>query len=325
MEMDINKYFVELAIKWSNKWLKERAFEVNPDKDTKKFFITAAFMYPNGPIHIGHGRTYLIADIIARFKRLQGYNTLFPMGFHYTGTPIISMAEAIANGDRELIELFKDIYEVPESDIERMSDPLHLARYFHRISKETMCLFGLSIDWRREFTTIDPEFKSFIHWQFLKLHEKGLIEKGTHPVGWCPRHEMPVGMHDTKGDAEPEIGEFIAIFFKDKDNMVYPTATLRPETIFGVTNLWINPEETYVKIKTAEGSIWIIGEKAASRLKHQLNFVIIESIKGSSLVGMKVRNPITNEEILVLPAAFVDASFATGIVMSVPAHAPYDA
>ncbi|MEM0500727.1 MAG: leucine--tRNA ligase [Ignisphaera sp.] len=325
MEMDINKYFVELAIKWGNKWLKERAFEVNPDKDTKKFFITAAFMYPNGPIHIGHGRTYLIADIIARFKRLQGYNTLFPMGFHYTGTPIISMAEAIANGDRELIELFKDIYEVPESDIERMSDPLHLARYFHRISKETMCLFGLSIDWRREFTTIDPEFKSFIHWQFLKLHEKGLIEKGTHPVGWCPRHEMPVGMHDTKGDAEPEIGEFIAIFFKDKDNMVYPTATLRPETIFGVTNLWINPEETYVKIKTAEGSIWIIGEKAASRLKHQLNFVIIESIKGSSLVGMKVRNPITNEEILVLPAAFVDASFATGIVMSVPAHAPYDA
>ncbi|MEM2528337.1 MAG: class I tRNA ligase family protein, partial [Ignisphaera sp.] len=144
MEMDINKYFVELAIKWNSKWLKERAFEANPDKDTKKFFITAAFMYPNGPIHIGHGRTYLIADIIARFKRLQGYNTLFPMGFHYTGTPIISMAEAIANGDRELIELFKDIYEVPESDIERMSDPLHLARYFHRISKETMCLFGLS-------------------------------------------------------------------------------------------------------------------------------------------------------------------------------------
>lgn len=325
MEMDINKYFVELAIKWSNKWLKERAFETNPDKDTKKFFITAAFMYPNGPIHIGHGRTYLIADIIARFKRLQGYNTLFPMGFHYTGTPIISMAEAIANGDRELIDLFKDVYEVPESDIERMSNPLYLTRYFHRISKEVMCLFGLSIDWRREFTTIDPEFKSFIHWQFLRLHEKGLIEKGTHPVGWCPRHEMPVGMHDTKGDAEPEIGEFIAIFFKDKDNMVYPTATLRPETIFGVTNLWINPEETYVKIKTAEGSIWIIGEKAASRLKHQLNFTIIESIKGSNLVGMKVRNPITNEEILVLPATFVDASFATGIVMSVPAHAPYDA
>ncbi len=325
MKTDVNRYFVELSIKWSEKWLKEKVFEANPNKDMKKFFITAAFMYPNGPIHIGHGRTYLVADIIARFKRMQGYNTLFPMGFHYTGTPIISMAEAIASGDKELIEFFRDVYEVPEGDIEKMSDPLYLARYFHRISKEVMHLFGLSIDWRREFTTIDPEFRSFIHWQFLKLYEKKLIEKGTHPVGWCPRHEMPVGMHDTKGDVEPEIGEFIAIFFKDQNDIIYPTATLRPETIFGVTNLWINPDEVYVKIRLDEGSLWIVGEKAANKLKYQLNFNVIEFIKGSELIGRKVYNPITGEEIPILPAKFVDASFATGIVMSVPAHAPYDA
>uniref|UniRef100_A0A7C5YZ89 Leucine--tRNA ligase n=1 Tax=Ignisphaera aggregans TaxID=334771 RepID=A0A7C5YZ89_9CREN len=325
MYEDINKYFVELSMKWSKRWLKERVFEANPNENTRKFFITAAFMYPNGPIHIGHGRTYLIADIIARFKRLQGYNTLFPMGFHYTGTPIISMAESISNGDRDLIELFKEIYEVPEDEIERMKDPLYLARYFHCVSKDVMNLFGLSIDWRREFTTVDPEFKSFIHWQFTKLYEKKYIEKGTHPVGWCPRHEMPVGMHDTKGDAEPEIGEFIAIFFKDENGIIYPTATLRPETIFGVTNLWVNPNATYVKIKINDNSIWIVGKEAAERLKHQFNFNIVEVIKGNELIGTKVYNPITGEDILILPATFVDSSFATGVVMSVPAHAPYDA
>ncbi|MCS7111356.1 MAG: leucine--tRNA ligase [Ignisphaera sp.] len=325
MEVDVNKYFVELSIKWSEKWLKEKVFEAESNENMKKYFITAAFMYPNGPVHIGHGRTYLIADIIARFKRFQGYNTLFPMGFHYTGTPIISMAEAIAGGDKELIELFRGVYEVSDENIEKMSDPLYLARYFHGVSKETMCLFGLSIDWRREFTTIDPEFKSFIHWQFLNLYEKGLIEKGTHPVGWCPRHEMPVGMHDTKGDVEPEIGEFIAIFFRDESNVLYPAATLRPETVFGVTNLWVNPDEMYLEIRTADGSIWIIGEKAGSRLRYQLNFEVVRFVKGSELSGVRVRNPITGEEIPVFPAKFVDASFATGIVMSVPAHAPYDA
>jgi leucyl-tRNA synthetase len=325
MYEDINKYFVELSMKWSKRWLKERVFEANPNENTRKFFITAAFMYPNGPIHIGHGRTYLIADIIARFKRLQGYNTLFPMGFHYTGTPIISMAESISNGDRDLIELFKEIYEVPEDEIERMKDPLYLAKYFHHVSKDVMNLFGLSIDWRREFTTVDPEFKSFIHWQFMKLYEKKYIEKGTHPVGWCPRHEMPVGMHDTKGDAEPEIEEFIAIFFKDENGTVYPTATLRPETIFGVTNLWVNPNATYVKIKINDNSIWIVGKEAAERLKHQFNFNIVEIIKGNELIGMRVYNPITGEDIPILPATFVDSSFATGVVMSVPAHAPYDA
>ncbi|ADM28018.1 leucyl-tRNA synthetase [Ignisphaera aggregans DSM 17230] len=322
---NINEWFVELAKKWSRILESERIFEADVDEFKSKYFITAAFMYPNGPIHIGHGRTYLIADIIARFKRLQGYNVLFPMGFHYTGTPIIAMAEAISEGDKDLIELFRDTYGVPSDEIDRMKDPLYLARYFHRVSKDVMKLYGLSIDWRREFTTIDPEFKSFIHWQFRKLYEKGYIEKGTHPVGWCPRHEMPVGMHDTKGDVEPEIGEFIAIYFKDDNGVIYPTATLRPETIFGVTNIWVNPKAMYAKIKLDNGDIWIVGEGAYHRLKYQLRFNLIELIEGEKLVGRIVRNPITGEHVSILPANFVDDSFATGIVMSVPAHAPYDA
>ncbi len=322
---NVNEWFVELAKKWSNILENEKVFEADVDETRDKYFVTAAFMYPNGPIHIGHGRTYLIADIIARFKRLQGYNVLFPMGFHYTGTPIITMAEAISEGDKDLIELFRDTYGVPNKEIDKMKDPLYLARYFHKVSKEVMKLYGLSIDWRREFTTIDPEFRSFIHWQFRKLYEKGYIERGTHPVGWCPRHEMPVGMHDTKGDVEPEIGEFIAIYFRDDDGTIYPTATLRPETIFGVTNIWVNPKAMYAKIKLDNGDTWIVGEGAYYRLRYQLHCELIELIEGEKLIGRIVRNLVTGEYIPILPATFVDDSFATGIVMSVPAHAPYDA
>jgi leucyl-tRNA synthetase len=323
--MNLNKYFVELAEKWSRILLENRVYEADPDPSKPKFYITAAFMYPNGPIHIGHGRTYLIADIIARFKRIMGYNVLFPMGFHYTGTPIIAMTEAIAENDKELIELFTTVYRVPPEIIDKMRDPLFMAKYFHEISKDVMNLYGLSIDWRREFTTIDPEFRSFIHWQFEKLHEKGYIEIGTHPVGWCPKHEMPVGMHDTKGDVEPEVGEFIAILFRDDKGVTYPTATLRPETIFGVTNVWINPLADYVKIKLDTGDIWVVGARAAERLRYQISFTVLEHVKGEDILGRFVVNPITGEKIPILPATFVDDSFATGVVMSVPAHAPYDA
>ncbi|MCI4436392.1 MAG: leucine--tRNA ligase [Ignisphaera sp.] len=326
MSSDTVRYFIDLTYKWSKILFdEEKVYEANPDKSKPKFFITAAYMYPNSPIHIGHGRTYLVADIIARFKRLQGYNVLFPMGFHYTGTPIITMAESIAAGDQELISLFKEVYNVPEDEIKKMKDPLYLARYFHRVSKDTMKLFGLSIDWRREFTTIDEDYKSFIHWQFLELYEKGFIVRGTHPVGWCPKHQMPVGMHDTKGDVEPEIGEFTAILFRDDEGIAYPTATLRPETIFGVTNLWVNPEKYYVEVILSNGDKWIIGEEAAERLKYQLEFTVQRRVLGKELVGKIVTNPVTGEKVRVLPATFVDSSFATGVVMSVPAHAPYDA
>ena len=325
MTSNINEYFIQLTYKWSKILFEENAYQADPDDSRPKFFITAAYMYPNGPIHIGHGRTYLIADIVARFKRVQGYNVLFPMGFHYTGTPIITMAEAIENGDKDLIYLLKNVYGVSDDDIKKMVDPLYLARYFHEVSKEVMKLYGLSIDWRREFTTIDDDYKSFIQWQFIELYERGYIERGTHPVGWCPRHEMPVGMHDTKGDVEPEIGEFVAILFRDDSGVAYPTATLRPETVFGVTNLWVNPDKHYLRIKLSNGDIWVVGEEATSRLKYQLDFEVLDKVLGRNLVGVFVKNPVTGEIVPILPASFVDTSFATGVVMSVPAHAPYDA
>jgi leucyl-tRNA synthetase len=182
---------------------------------------------------------------------------------------------------------------------------------------------GLGIDWRREFTTIDPEFSSFVTWQFHKLQSKGYIVKDTHPVGWCPIHHIPVGMHDTKGDVEPEIGEFVLIYFKS-DKGIFPAATLRPETVFGATGLWINPNENYVMANVL-GNRMILSERAAFKLSFQIdNIEIIEKIKGSKLVGTKAENPITGKFIEVNGAEFVDVNFGTGVVMSVPAHAPFD-
>ncbi len=322
--MDFVEYLKSVSRKWLAEWERARVFEADADESRPKFFITAAFMYPNSPAHMGHGRTYLVADVLARFWRMRGYNVLFPMGFHYTGTPILAMAERVASGDKSFIEVLIKKFDVPPELVEKMKDPLFMARYFHEESKRVFKEYGLSIDWRREFTTIDPEFRKFIHWQFKKLNDMGFIVRGSHPVGWCPKHQMPVGAHDTQGDKEPDIGEFVAIHFTDGD-VVYPTATLRPETVFGVTNLWVNPSERYCVIKLDDGTKWVVGERACERLKHQLKFEVLECFEGSKLVGKTVRNPVTGEEVPILPASFVDPSFATGVVMSVPAHAPYDA
>lgn len=325
----INKFaeqLVDIAKKWQEVWMKEKVYEANPDPSRPKFFITAAFPYPNSPLHLGHARTYTIADVYARYMRMKGYNVLFPMGFHYTGTPILAMAEQIKAKDPELVSLFIEVYGVPPEDMEKLGDPLALARYFHNDAKQAMIEIGYSIDWRREFTTIDEEFKRFIIWQFTKLKEKGLLTRGTHPVGWCPNHNMPVGMHDTKGDVEPEIGEFTLILFKLEggDEIYLPAATLRPETVFGVTNIWLNPKAQYVIVEV-DGRKWLVTERAAFKLSFQRkNIKVVEKIGADKLFGRRAINPATNRHVLILPGPFVDPDMATGVVMSVPAHAPYD-
>ncbi|ARM77147.1 leucine--tRNA ligase [Acidianus manzaensis] len=323
MSQNFNSFLVNISEKWQKKWAESKLFESNPNDTEKKYFTTVAFPYPNSPFHLGHGRTYTTADIYARYMRMKGYNVLFPMGFHYTGTPIITMADDVAKGEKEVIDIFKNIYEIPSDVIPKLSDPLFMANYFKEDIKQAMRELGLSIDWRREFTTIDPEFSSFIIWQFNILQSKGYIVKDTHPVGWCPVHNLPVGMHDTKGDMEPDIGEYIVIYFESEKG-VLPVATLRPETIFGVVAIWINPKVTYVLAKI-KGINMIVSERAAFKLGFQIDDVeVIGKISGSELTKLKAKNPITGKEVPLLPADFVDPDVATGVVMSVPAHAPFD-
>ncbi len=236
-----------IQAKWVKKWAEAKIFESDPN-EKKKFYLTVAYPYPNSPQHIGHARTYTLADVHARYRRMLGFNVLFPMAFHYTGTPILAMAKRLSTGDKDLLETFTSIYKVSEDVLKQFSDPLTIARYFHQEIKQGMVQMGYSIDWRREFTTIDPAYSKFIEWQFKRLKERGYITQGSHPVGWCPSDGNPVGQHDTMGDVEPEIGEYTLIKFQHDGNVI-PTATLRPETVFGVTNIWLNPDAEYVSAR----------------------------------------------------------------------------
>ena len=246
------------------KWYDAKDFETDPNEKPKKF-ITVAYPYPNSPQHIGHGRTYTLADVHSRYFRMKGYNVLFPMGFHYTGTPILGMSKRVQANDKELIEAFKNLYKVPEEKIKEFVDPVKIADYFHEEIKAGMIEMGYSIDWRREFTTIIPAYQKFIEWQFRNLKEKNLIVQGNHPVGWCPNDQNPVSQHDTLGDVEPDFTEYIVIKFNIGDEII-PVATLRPETLFGVTNLWINPKIVYKKVKV-DKETWVISAECAYKLE----------------------------------------------------------
>ncbi|MFN4336298.1 MAG: leucine--tRNA ligase [Candidatus Nitrosocaldus sp.] len=319
--------------KWMNAWDNSRIFESNPIEDRPKYFITVAYPYPNSPQHIGHGRTYTLADVHARYMRMKGYNVLFPMGFHYTGTPILAMSRRVAEQDRELIETFVNLYGVRPEYIEQFKDPVNIARYFHAEIKEGMREMGYSIDWRREFTTIDPLYNRFIEWQFKRLRDKGLISQGSHPVGWCPKDQSPVSQHDTIGDVEPEFIEYLLVKFILRDSsgvveggevLFLPAATLRAETIFGVTNIWLNPDVDYA-IALVDGERWLVSINAAERLSYLNKSVDVKgTIRGIELIGRMVVAPLINREVPILPARFVDPRNGTGVVMSVPAHAPYD-
>jgi len=298
-------------------------------RQEKKYFVTVAYPYPNSPQHIGHGRTYTLADAHARYMRMKGYNVLFPMGFHYTGTPILAMSRRVASQDKELIDTFHKVYNISDDVIQSFVNPVNIARYFHAEIKQGMEEMGYSIDWRCEFTTVDELYSKFISWQFRLLKSKGLIVQGSHPVGWCPNDQNPVSQHDTIGDVEPEFNEYILIKFQlefEGNYYFLPAATLRPETIYGVTNLWLNPEIKYFLTSLDDiGEKWIVSTEAARKLEYLNRRISIHTtLSGKELFGKYAKNPITNKLIPIYPASFVKSDNGTGIVMSVPGHAPYD-
>jgi leucyl-tRNA synthetase len=259
--------------------------------------------------------------------RMKGYNVLFPMGFHYTGTPILAMSKRVIAKDQDLIGTFKNLYNVPENIIKSFREPENIAKFFHNEIKLGMEDMGYSIDWRREFTTIDTLYSKFITWQFKTLQKKGLIVQGSHPVGWCPYDKNPVSQHDTIGDVEPEFSEYVLIKFRLADNdIILPTATLRPETIFGVTNLWVNPDIEYVLINIDNNAEqWIVTKETLTKLEFLNHSIKINrTIKGTELIGKFAKDIIRNINIPILPAKFVKPDTGTGVVMSVPGHAPYD-
>ncbi|MBP3790587.1 MAG: leucine--tRNA ligase [Methanobrevibacter sp.] len=308
--------------KWQKKWADAKLFESNPDK-REKLFLTVAFPYPSGAMHIGHGRTYTVPDVYARFKRMEGYNVLFPMAWHVTGAPVIGIADRIQRKDPWTLDLYERVHGVPKETLPKLEDPEYIVKYFSTEYHEVMEEMGYSIDWRREFRTIDPTYKKFIEWQITTLHEKGLVQKGEHPVKYCPNCDNPVGDHDLLEGEGVGVNELTLLKFPIGDKILV-TATLRPETIVGATNIWLNPDVEYVLVN-AKGENWVITKEAHYNLSNQIKDLdIIEEIDPNDLIGKMATNPFTGDELPVFPASFVSASYGSGVVFSEPADAPAD-
>ena len=127
--MTLNR--LEIEQKWRKRWLDSSFHDTDVDLNKPKFFLTVAYPYPNSPQHIGHGRTYTLTDVYARYKRMLGFNVLFPMAFHNTGTPILAMTKRLVENDPELINAFHDVYKIPLSTIKELNEPKKIADYFH--------------------------------------------------------------------------------------------------------------------------------------------------------------------------------------------------
>jgi leucyl-tRNA synthetase len=326
--------YIAAQKKWQSRWYSEKLFEPRVDKVKKKFFFTVPYPYVSGIFHQGHGRTYSIGDVIARYKRASGYNLLWPMAFHITGTPVVSISSRISRGDADAIALYKEyigIYEKDPAKIEEVvksfTDPWNVVNFFAPRQIQDFCAIGSSIDLSRQFTTGDKEYNAFIQWQFKKYKAKNYLKQASYPLLYCANCRNAAGEDDIQdADTSPvEVMSFVAFKFSlaDSPNEYVVSCTLRPETVFGITNMFANPRATYVKANV-DGEAWWVSKEAAEKLKLQNRKVeVLEEKQGDKFIGKTLVDPL-GRKVPILPGSFVDPRNASGFVHSVPAHAPYD-
>ncbi|MDH5647249.1 MAG: leucine--tRNA ligase, partial [Candidatus Heimdallarchaeota archaeon] len=315
----------EIEKKWQKRWNEARIFESDPDK-REKYYINFPFPYINGAPHLGHGYSLLKAEAMARYQRMLGKNVLFPFAFHATGEPIAGIAKRVRAGDKiQIKSLIKS--GIPKDEIDKFTDSMNIINFFRKQWTNTVQSLGTAIDWRRQFVTtqLTPTFSKFIEWQYNKLKEDGFVVQGSHPVVWCPADQNPTGDHDRLEGEGARVVDFIMLKFKSTKHDAYLLpATLRPETIFGVTNIFLHPKAQYIKMKINDINYIVAKDTLIKFQDQKFDVEDIMDIDIKDLIGENAINPITNQEVLILPGDFIDTAGSTGVVMSVPAHAPMD-
>ena len=333
----------EIEQKWQAAWLEKNIYQVNEDSSKEKYYVLEMFPYPSGRIHMGHVRNYTIGDVVARYKRSQGFNVLHPIGWDAFGLPAENAA--IKNS----VHPAKWTYE----NISQMGDQLKR--------------LGFSYDWSREIATCDPDYYRWEQWFFNKLYEKGLVYKKTSYVNWDPvdktvlANEQVVDGKGWRSGAVVERKEIPQWFVKitdysdelldDLDKLPgWPDAvktmqsnwigrsvgveaefeikelksklkiyTTRPDTIMGVTYLAVAPEHPLSK-KIGETNSEV-SEFITECIKSTVSEADIETMEKKGLdLGVRAIHPISGEEVPVYVANFVLMNYGTGAVMSVPAH-----
>ncbi len=339
--------FKEIEKKWQEKWDKEGTFNAKNDYTMKKWYGLIEFPYPSGQgLHVGHPRSYTALDIIARKRRLQGYNVLFPIGFDAFGLPA-------------------ENYAIKTNVHPKITTAQNIAHFTEQLKS-----LGFSFDWSRKIDTTDPEYYKWTQWIFIQLYKHGLAYKATMPINFCTgckvglaNEEVVNGVCERCGSpvVQKEKSEWMLkitdyaqkliddlddvdflekikvqqknwigrsegaeVNFKianmDKNLTVYTT---RPDTLFGVTYMVISPEHPI--LKELEDKIENLSEVQEYQKQASLKSAFERSELNKEKTGVEIKgitaiNPLTNQEIPIWISDYVLITYGTGAIMAVPAH-----
>ena len=316
----------KIQSKWQEEWKKAELGKATAQKNKEKFMMIFAYPGISGFLHVGHMRGFSYTDAICRYERLNGKEVLFPVGTHASGNQAISFANKIKNNDQDWINYLKN-NGCSEEKLKELTNPERIIEYFNEVYvNDYWKKFGFLCDWDRFTCTTFPDYEKFIQWQFKKLYNKNLLVQKPYFATACvtcgPVAVDPSETDISKGGTA-EKQEYTLLKFKYNDDYLI-AATLRPETIYGQTNLWINPDAEYVRIEVNDET-WIVSKEAADKLSFQKDDILLkEDVDPKKIIGQKAIAPGIEREIIILPAKFCDPKIGSGIVTCVPSDAPYD-
>ncbi len=319
--------FSEIESRWRKAWYDAKINESEPHPGKKKFFLIFAYPGVTGYLHTGHMRGYTFSDAIVRYKKMTGHEVLFPVGTHATGNGAIAFARKVERGDPVTTEVLRS-NGVSDEKRKELADPAEVVKFFNEIYiNDYWKRFGFMSDWRRFTCTIWPDYSRFIEWQMRKLMAEGLLIQKPYYAPACVEHG-PVAIDASETDiskgGNAETLEYALLKFDFEDGRKLVAATLRPETVFGLTNFWLNPEVEYVDVGV-DGETWVMSRPAAEKLKFQKDDVVVKgSANGASLMGKRCKAPFTGKMIPIFPSTLCDPNVGSGLVMSVPSDAPVD-
>ena len=345
-QKDPDRYdFASIEAKWQKHWLSRLTYKACEDPERQKFYLLEMFPYPSGRIHMGHVRNYSIGDVIARFKRMQGYNVLHPMGWDAFGLPA---ENAALKHDTQPAKWTYENIEYMKSQLQRM---------------------GFSYDWDRELATCDPEYYRWEQLFFIKMYGKGLVYRKMTSVNWCESCQtvlaneqviegrcwrcdnqvLPQDMHGWFFRITDYADELLA----QCDNLTgwpekvltmqrnwigksigaeieFPVAgtdqvlrifTTRPDTIFGATFMSIAPEHPLVALSSGtDQAVQVEQFVSKTKIARKQQKPDEELEKEGVFIGQYCINPYTGDHIPIFAANFVLMEYGTGAVMAVPAH-----
>jgi len=332
-----------IETKWQKYWLENRTFKTGEDHSKPKYYILDMFPYPSGSgLHVGHPEGYTATDILARYKRMKGFNVLHPIGWDAFGLPAEQYAVKTGTHPRD----------TTEKNINRF--------------REQLQSLGFSYDWDREVNTTDPDYYKWTQWIFLKLFERGLAYEDEQPVNWCPELGTVLANEEVI-DGKSEVGgypvvrkpmrqwvlkitEYAERLLQDLDDLDWPESTkemqrnwigksigaeidfqvhqydasikvftTRPDTIFGATYMVLAPEHHLVdKITTDEQKDEVESYKEKAAQKSDLERQELSKEKTGVDTGAFAINPVNGKEIPIWVADYVLAHYGTGAIMAVP-------